>query len=180
MDTKGHRINLTQKRKAENGQWQFYPVQWDGTKPAPRLIIIDEEPASWKGGGGFFLDWREGGKRNRKEVGKAPREALAGWRNAAEAANGSIPDDGSETADGATDTPDISIEAGIKQHLEAVEATKGLGTRGSYKRRTPRLDWLLLTKRAKNISKYLPQDWGENGYPNEWLGVTASVLRWLQ
>jgi len=81
MDTKSHRINLTQKRKAENGRWQFYPVQWDGTKPAPRLIIIDEEPASWKGGGAFFLDWREGGKRKRKQVGKAPREALDGWRN---------------------------------------------------------------------------------------------------
>jgi len=40
-------------------------------------------------------------------------------------------------------------------------------------RKTPRLDWLLLTKRAKNISKYLPQDWGENGYPNVWLGVTV-------
>jgi hypothetical protein len=35
MDTKIHRINLTQKRKAENGLWQFYPVQWNGTKLAP-------------------------------------------------------------------------------------------------------------------------------------------------
>jgi hypothetical protein len=51
MDTKSHRINLTQKRKAENGLWQFYPVQWDGNKPDPRLIIIDGEPASWKGVG---------------------------------------------------------------------------------------------------------------------------------
>jgi hypothetical protein len=41
MDTKRRRINLTQKRKAENGLWQFYPVQWDGNKPDPRLIIID-------------------------------------------------------------------------------------------------------------------------------------------
>jgi hypothetical protein len=50
MDTKSHLVNLTQKRKAENGLWQFYPVQWDGNKPDPRLIIIDGEPASWKGG----------------------------------------------------------------------------------------------------------------------------------
>jgi hypothetical protein len=49
MDTKNHRINLTQKRKAQNGQWQFYPVQWDRNKPDPRLIIIGGEPASWKG-----------------------------------------------------------------------------------------------------------------------------------
>jgi hypothetical protein len=54
MDTKSHRINLTQKRKAENGQWHFYPVQWDGNKPDPRLIIIDEEPAWWKGEGRTF------------------------------------------------------------------------------------------------------------------------------
>jgi hypothetical protein len=49
MDTKNHRINPTQKRKAENGLWQFYPVQWDGNKPDPRLIVLDREPASWKG-----------------------------------------------------------------------------------------------------------------------------------
>jgi hypothetical protein len=39
-------------------------------------------------------------------------------------------------------------------------------------RETPRLDWLLLTKRAKNIEKYLPKNWG-SGYPNVWLGVTV-------
>jgi uncharacterized protein YlaI len=33
MDTTSHRINLTQKRKAENGLWQFYPVHWDNNKP---------------------------------------------------------------------------------------------------------------------------------------------------
>jgi len=145
MDTKSHRINLTQKRKAVNGQWQFYPVQWDGTKPDPRLIIIDEEPASWKGGGAFFLDWREGGKRIRKQVGKAPREALDAWRKATGVANGSIPEDGGKTADGATDAPCLSIEDGIQQYLEAVEATKGLGTYGSYK--------TCLTWAARHITK---------------------------
>jgi hypothetical protein len=84
MDTKNHRINPTQKRKAENGQWEFYPVQWDGTKPDPRLIIIDGEPASWKGGGAYFLDWREGGKRIRelhRKVGKLKDQlVLLGFR----------------------------------------------------------------------------------------------------
>ena len=37
---------------------------------------------------------------------------------------------------------------------------------------TPNLDWLLLTKRAPNIKKMLPNDWG-NGYPNVWLGTTV-------
>lgn len=39
-------------------------------------------------------------------------------------------------------------------------------------KRTPHLDWLLLTKRPQNIKKYLPSDWGK-GYPNVWLGVTV-------
>lgn len=39
-------------------------------------------------------------------------------------------------------------------------------------RATPMLDWLLLTKRANNIEKYLPDDWG-SGYDNVWLGVTV-------
>ncbi len=37
---------------------------------------------------------------------------------------------------------------------------------------TPNLNWLLLTKRAPNIKKYLPHDW-RNGWDNVWLGVTV-------
>ena len=43
-------------------------------------------------------------------------------------------------------------------------------------RETPNLDWLLLTKRAGNIRKMLPPDWGV-GYPNVWLGVTVEDRR---
>lgn len=39
-------------------------------------------------------------------------------------------------------------------------------------RATPRLDWQLLTKRAPNIERFLPSDWG-SGYDNVWLGVTV-------
>lgn len=39
-------------------------------------------------------------------------------------------------------------------------------------KRTPHLDWLLLTKRPQNINRFLPDDWGL-GYPNVWLGVTV-------
>lgn len=38
---------------------------------------------------------------------------------------------------------------------------------------TPNLDWLLLTKRPQNIAKMLPPDWGDEGYPNVWLGTTV-------
>ncbi|MDD5395349.1 MAG: phage Gp37/Gp68 family protein [Thiothrix sp.] len=43
-------------------------------------------------------------------------------------------------------------------------------------RETPMLDWQLLTKRASNICKCLPNDWG-NGYANVWLGVTVENQR---
>lgn len=39
-------------------------------------------------------------------------------------------------------------------------------------RKTPHLDWLLLTKRPENIKNMLPADWG-NGWPNVWLGTSA-------
>jgi len=39
-------------------------------------------------------------------------------------------------------------------------------------RETLYLDWQLLTKRPENISVMLPDDWGEEGYPNVWLGTS--------
>lgn len=39
-------------------------------------------------------------------------------------------------------------------------------------RDTPRLDWLLLTKRPQNIAKMLPADW-RGGWANVWLGTTV-------
>jgi protein gp37 len=39
-------------------------------------------------------------------------------------------------------------------------------------RDTPRLDWLLLTKRPQMIQRYLPADWGD-GWPNVRLGTTV-------
>ncbi|MDP3457704.1 MAG: phage Gp37/Gp68 family protein [Hyphomonas sp.] len=41
---------------------------------------------------------------------------------------------------------------------------------------TPRLTWLLLTKRPQNIRKMLPQDWmapSEQGWHNVWFGTTV-------
>lgn len=42
--------------------------------------------------------------------------------------------------------------------------------------KTSDLDWLLLTKRAPNIKKYLAQDWCE-GYENVWLGVSVEDIK---
>ncbi len=38
---------------------------------------------------------------------------------------------------------------------------------------TPWHTWQILTKRPERIRECLPDDWGENGYPNVWLGVTG-------
>jgi protein gp37 len=39
-------------------------------------------------------------------------------------------------------------------------------------RRTPHLDWLLLTKRPEKVAPCLPDGWGA-GWPNVWLGVSV-------
>lgn len=40
-------------------------------------------------------------------------------------------------------------------------------------RRTPNLNWIILTQRPSNILSRLPADW-DAGYPNVWLGISAS------
>lgn len=40
-------------------------------------------------------------------------------------------------------------------------------------RKTPNLNWLLLTKRPENILGLLPGDWSVENYPNVWMGTTV-------
>lgn len=40
-------------------------------------------------------------------------------------------------------------------------------------RRTPEHTYQILTKRPENVLNRLPDDWGENGYKNVWLGVSV-------
>jgi hypothetical protein len=70
----GHAVNLKQYRRL-NGKWQFVPVVKQNGKPNPKLVLINGEPVSSKGGI-FYLDWRENGKRRTRPVGSSPREAL--------------------------------------------------------------------------------------------------------
>jgi protein gp37 len=39
-------------------------------------------------------------------------------------------------------------------------------------RSTPHITWQILTKRPERILECLPDDWGDEGYPNVWLGVS--------
>jgi hypothetical protein len=68
MESKRHPVNLKQYRKM-NGKWQFVPVVRDakGT-PDPRLILVDGQPVSSKGGT-FYLDFKENGNRRQIAVG---------------------------------------------------------------------------------------------------------------
>lgn len=40
-------------------------------------------------------------------------------------------------------------------------------------RKTPNHTWLILTKRPERIKASLPPDWGPNGWPNVWIGVSV-------
>jgi protein gp37 len=44
-------------------------------------------------------------------------------------------------------------------------------------RRTPHLTYQILTKRPEMIAGRLPRDWGREGYPNVWLGVSVESQR---
>jgi protein gp37 len=46
-------------------------------------------------------------------------------------------------------------------------------------RKCSRLDWLVLTKRPQNVAKMLPNDWGDKGYRNVWLGITAENQKYF-
>jgi protein gp37 len=42
-------------------------------------------------------------------------------------------------------------------------------------KKTPWLQWQMLTKRSDRIASGLPADWGAYGYPNVWLGVSIEL-----
>ena len=128
----GHRINLKQYRRL-NGKWQFVPVVKQNGKPNPKLVLIDGEPVSSKGGV-FYLDWREDGKRRTRPVGSSPREALDAWHLQCGLSNGDIePED--ESGQNGTK---VTIDKAIEKYLIDIKATKGART---YKEYRHHLDW---------------------------------------
>ena len=45
-------------------------------------------------------------------------------------------------------------------------------------RRTPHLQWLLLTKRIESVMSCLPKDWGTEGWPNVSIGTSVENQHW--
>ena len=77
MDSKSGKANLKQYRRIGE-RWQFVPVVKQDGRPNPKLVLINGEPASSKGGT-FYAEWRENGKRKQRPCGTTPREALDAW-----------------------------------------------------------------------------------------------------
>jgi integrase len=133
MDSKptGRKANLKQYRSV-HGKWQFVPVVKVDGKPKPQLVLIDGKPESWKGGGKFYLEWYEDGKRKTKIAGTSPREALDQWQLKTGELSGAVESFEDQTED-AGDTV-ITIDAAIEKYLREVKATKGKATLSAYAR----------------------------------------------
>ena len=119
-------VNLVQYRRLGD-RWQFVRVVRKNGKPDPRLVLIDGEPTSSKGGH-FYLAWREDGKLTRKAVGSSPRGALDAWHLKAGILAGHVePEPEAETAENKT------IDVAITDYLRDVKATKSVETYRAYK-----------------------------------------------
>ena len=133
MDSKsaGRKANLKQYR-AVNGKWQFVPVVKIDGKPKPQLVLIDGKPETWKGGGKFYLEWYEDGRRKTKIAGSSPREALDAWQLQTGILSGKT--EATEEPAEETDDTVVTIDAAIEKYLREVKATKGKATLSAYSR----------------------------------------------
>jgi site-specific recombinase XerD len=124
----GHKrsVNLVQYRRIGD-RWQFVPVVRQNGKPNPKLILINGEPTSSKGGH-FYLEWREDRRRKRKAAGSTPREALDAWHLQVGILAG-LEDDPEREVDADTKT----IDGAIQEYLRDVQATKTSNTYRAYK-----------------------------------------------
>jgi integrase/recombinase XerD len=119
-------VNLVQYRRLGD-RWQFVRVVRKNGKPDPRLMLINGEPASSKGGH-FYLAWREDGKLKRKSVGSSPRGALDAWHLKVGILAGDV------KAESEPETVESkSVDAAISEYLRDVKATKSAATYKAYR-----------------------------------------------
>jgi integrase len=122
------KANLKQYRRVA-GKWQFVPVVKESGKPNPRLVLINGEPASSKGGT-FYIEWREGGKRRQRPVGTTSREALDAWHLQSGILSGAV--EQPEEPESEAEKGYMTIDAAIANYLREVKATKGAATYTAY------------------------------------------------
>ena len=78
-------------------------------------------------------------------------------------------------AEGATDRPRVFC-ASLADVFDNHRSIEPVWRRDLWRLigETPNLDWLLLTKRPQNVSKFVPESWMIDGFPeNVWLGTTV-------
>jgi integrase/recombinase XerD len=129
MDSTAQKANLKQYR-AVGGKWKFVPVVKVNGKPDPRLVLIDGEPTSFKGGGKFYIEYRDGAKRIQKPCGVTPREALDAWHLQTGILSGKV-EKPAETADDTKGTSK-TIDHAIAEYLTSIKATKSDATARKY------------------------------------------------
>jgi len=131
MDSTAQKANLKQYR-AVGGKWKFVPVVKVKGKPDPRLVLIDGEPTSFKGGGKFYIEYRDGAKRIQKPCGVTPREALDAWQLRTGILSGKVeqPDEDTTDANGKAKT----IDHAIREYLTGIKATKSDATARKYRK----------------------------------------------
>jgi integrase/recombinase XerD len=144
MGSYGQSVNLKQYRRLD-GKWQFVPVVKENSKPNPKLILIDGEPVSSKGGV-FYLDWRENGKRRTRKVGTSPREALDAWYLQCGIRTGEVEPEEEPTRV----EKGLSIDEAIKKYLVDIRATKGERTYKEYRRQ---LEWFRTRTNKRFVSE---------------------------
>jgi integrase/recombinase XerD len=128
-----------------DGKWQFVPVVKQDGKPNPKLILVNGEAVSSKGGT-FYLDWRENGKRLTRPVGTTPREALDAWQLQSGVLAGEI----EAPEEPAGKDKGLTIDTAIKQYLVEVKATKGERTFKEYRRQ---LVWFRQHSKKRYVSE---------------------------
>ena len=132
MDSTARTANLKQYRSV-GGKWTFVPVVKVNGKPDPRLVLIDGEPSSSKGGGKFYIEYRDGGKRIQKPCGVTTREALDAWHLQSGILSGAV-EQSAEEAPGEGKSTLKTIDHAITEYLTSVKATKGLATWSKYRK----------------------------------------------
>ncbi len=129
-----------------NEKWQFVPVVRDakGT-PDPRLVLVDGEAISSKGGT-FYLEFKNLGKRRQESVGTVPRAALEAWRTKRAVLTGLIePEEEPEEVQRG-----LTIDQAIQKYLVEVEATKKKSTFRQYSRE---LEWFRMHCKKHYVSQ---------------------------
>ena len=75
MESKAASLNLTKYVKVAPNRWQYCPVVRGKTGRIKQDLVLVEGRAEQRPEGYYSLDWREGGKRRRKALGKSADQA---------------------------------------------------------------------------------------------------------